>query len=161
MDIKRFAEKYGLRVKRDDCGESFIPCRRGQIYKHGSCWFGAMVIGRNASARVWSSVKRALSAAGFTPHQDGDCEGSLLFNGDNEAQCREAIRVMGASRRRRYSPEALKKLTERVSGARNNAAKAPTKMALHGQGSIGMESATPEHVLARSGAFSGSNEGVS
>jgi hypothetical protein len=136
MDIKRLADKYGLRVKRGDCGECFVPCKRGQIYKYGSGLLGAMVFGPNASARAWSRVKRALSAAGFTPHQDGDSEGSLLFNGDSEAQCREAIRVMGAFRRRRYSPETLKKLTERISKPRNNAAKARTKMALQPPESI-------------------------
>lgn len=136
MDIKGFGDKYGLRVRRDDCGELFVPCKRGQIYEHGRGWFGVMVIGRNASARVWGNVRRVLTAVGFALHQDGDSEGSLIFNGDNEAQCREAIRIMGAFRRRRYSPESLKKLTDRVLGLRNSGAKVRTKGALQPPDSI-------------------------
>lgn len=151
MDIKRLAEKYGLRLKRDDCGELFVPCKRGQIYEYGSGWFGVMVFGPNASARAWSSVKRLLTTAGFTPHQDGDYEGSLLFNGGNEVQCRRAIRVMGAFRRRRYSPENLKRLTEQVSGPCNNAAKVRTKMALQPPESI----ATPLAVAQEGGSDNG------
>ena len=136
MDIKSLAEKYGLRVKRDDCGESFTPCKRGQIYEYGSGLFGVMVFGAHASGRAWSSVKRLLTAAEFTLHQDGDSEGSLLFNGSNEAQCREAIRVMGAYRRRPHSPENLKKSRGRLSGLRNSAADPRLKVALQPPESI-------------------------
>lgn len=31
MDIHRLAEKYRVRTKRDECGETFIPGKAGQI----------------------------------------------------------------------------------------------------------------------------------
>jgi hypothetical protein len=103
-DITRLAEQYRLRTQRDGQGEMFIPCQRGQIYHHGGQTMGALVINEGkarSSPKVWGNVRRGLLAAGFTLHQNGDAEGSLLFDGHNPAMARAAIRLMKARRKRR------------------------------------------------------------
>ena len=67
--IQEFAKQYGLRTKRDSCGELFILCRHGQIYHHGSDTFGVMVLndetgrfesGSRSTPRIWGNIRRTL-----------------------------------------------------------------------------------------------------
>jgi hypothetical protein len=81
--------KHGLRVNRDLCGEQFIPCRAGQLYEHGGGLFAVLVLA--PTVKRWNSIRRKLQAAGFVTRQDGDTEGSLLFDPTNPAQCRAAF----------------------------------------------------------------------
>jgi len=34
MTVNEFAEKRRLKMRRDECGESIIPGRQGQIYEY-------------------------------------------------------------------------------------------------------------------------------
>jgi hypothetical protein len=111
-DIRKFAERYRLRLQRDTQGEVFIPCQRGQIYYHGGDTLGVLVINEgktHTTPKVWGNVRRGLLAAGFTLHQNGDAEGSLLFDAHNPEMVRVAIRLMRARRKRRVevTPELL------------------------------------------------------
>jgi len=58
---------------------------------------------------MWGAVRKTLQAAGFSLHQNGDAEGSLLFNPEDPEQSKLAISVMGARRKRRMTPEAREK----------------------------------------------------
>src|ERR1039458_1353939 len=103
-DIIKFAEQSRLRMQRDTHGEMFVPCYRGQIYHHGGDTLGALVITEGkarSSPKVWGNVRRGLLAAGFTLHQNGDAEGSLLFDAHNPEMACAAIRLMKARRKRR------------------------------------------------------------
>jgi hypothetical protein len=114
-DIKIFAEQYRLRTQRDNLGETFIPCQRGQIYHHGGDTLGVLVIneGRaHSSPSIWANVRRGLLAAGFTLHQNGDYEGSLLFDSQNPEMAQAAIQFMRARRKRKVTPELLAHLGE-------------------------------------------------
>ena len=55
--------------------------------------------------RLWSHAKRKLEAADFTIWQDGDEEGSALFDPTNKAQARSALKVVGIKRKRSLTPE--------------------------------------------------------
>lgn len=120
MDISTFADQFKLKIKRDNCDEYFIPCRRGQIYDHGNGQFAVMVIGPAATPRTWSAVRRTLVAAGFTLHQDGDSEGTLSFDPDNAKRSRLAIRVMGARRVKQYSSKDRERRAQHLAGVRWN-----------------------------------------
>ena len=113
--LELFAAKYHLRLKRDTCGDQFIPCRRGQIYQYGGARFGAMAINEppaRSTVKVWGNVRRALLAAGCALHQNGDAEGSLLFNSEDPAQSRAVIKALKARKKRQVAvtPEMLARL---------------------------------------------------
>src|SRR5579863_9850041 len=106
-----FAETYRVRATRDGCGESIIPRKlramgvplrpeySGHIYDYGSGRFGVVLMFE--SKRRWGSAKRKLVAAGFEIRQDGDSEGTALFDPADAAQARLAIRLARIPARRR------------------------------------------------------------
>jgi hypothetical protein len=112
MNIREFASKMRLRVKRDECGELIIPGRRGHIYQHNDSFLGlAFMPGKS---RLWANAKKKFSQVGITVRQDGDDEGTALFDPLNPAQVRLAMKVITLKRRRIPSPsqlEALRKAT--------------------------------------------------
>jgi hypothetical protein len=86
MEARLFAEKYGLKAKRDECGELIIPGRVGQIYEYGSGRFGALLMPPgDPRPRAWGNFRRKLLAAGFHLLQNGDAEGCLLFHATDAA----------------------------------------------------------------------------
>jgi hypothetical protein len=110
--LETFADRYHLRLKGDRCGDPFIPCQRGQIYEHGGGTFGAMAIndaGGKSSPKVWGNIRRALLAAGCIFHQNGDGEGTCLFDSEDPAQSRVAIMAMKARKKRQ-----VKRIPENV-----------------------------------------------
>lgn len=108
MEARLFAEKYGLKAKRDECGELIIPGRVGQIYEYGSGRFGALFMPPgDPRPRAWGNFRRKLLAAGFHLLQNGDAEGCLLFHATDAAQARPAIRAIGAKARRKPSEAQL------------------------------------------------------
>ena len=102
MDIPTFAEKYRCAARRQD-GEQVIPGKLGHVYEHDSAMFGLMFI--PDKARLWKYARRKLEAAGFAIWQDGDEEGSALFDPTIPAQARLALKVVGAKRKRSLTPE--------------------------------------------------------
>ncbi len=50
---------------------------------------------------LWANAKRKLKAAGFLIRQDGDREGTALFDPDDACQARLAIRLIRARRSRK------------------------------------------------------------
>jgi hypothetical protein len=118
VNITSFADQHRLQVKRDHCGEMYIPCNRGQIFQYGADRFGVMVIGPTATPRTWGAIRRKLLAAGLSLHQDGDAEGCLLFDPANSEHSRLAIQVMRGRRQRRYSLKDRERLSQHLAGVR-------------------------------------------
>jgi hypothetical protein len=112
MDVRLFAEKYGLKAKRDECGEHIIPGRLGQIYEYGAGRFGCMVMA--SSARHWNTARRKLGTAGCQVIQNGDTEGTALFDPQDNSQVKVAIGLVGAKQRRRVSEAQRAALVERL-----------------------------------------------
>ena len=102
IDICAFAQRHRLKTQRDECGELVIPGKAGQIYDHGSGRFGALFMppANRRTPRRWGNVRRKLAAAGFEVVQNGDAEGSLLFDPADATQTALAIRAVGARRKR-------------------------------------------------------------
>ena len=108
MDIQAFANLYRLRVKRHEDGELIITGKLGHIYGHDDATLGLMFMPDRP--RLWPNARRKLEAAGFVIWQDGDHEGSALFDPTNKAQARLALRVVGIRRKRRASSAQLANL---------------------------------------------------
>lgn len=112
MNVKEFATKMRLRVKRDEGGERIIPGKRGHIYEHSISLSGILFM--PDKTRLWVNAKRKLRAAGITIRQDGDEEGIALFDPLNQEHVRLALKVLGMKPRRVASVaqlEALRKAT--------------------------------------------------
>ena len=111
MQLEEFATKYRLRTRRDSCGEPIIPGKprkalrpedRSHIYDNGDGRFGLTLI--MGTAKKWNSRRKQAQAAGFEVAQNGDAEGSLLFDPGNSAQAKLAIKLAGVRERRPASP---------------------------------------------------------
>jgi hypothetical protein len=117
--IEDFAAKYRLKVKRAEDGEPVIPGKFGYVYQHDSETLGLLFMPDRP--RLWPRARRKLEAAGLIIWQDGDLEGSALFDPANTVQARLALKVVGAKRKRTLTPEqraAKTAILERVRAAR-------------------------------------------
>jgi hypothetical protein len=70
---------------------------------------------------TWNNRRKACEAAGMEVLQDGDTEGTLLFNPEDKIQSRTAIRLVGARQKRQLSPEHREAATERLRRFRESA----------------------------------------
>ena len=112
MTIKEFALAHKVRIKLDEDGEPVVLAKHGEIYDFGRGRFGVMFM--LDSVRVWNSRRQECEKAGMQVIQDGDCEGTLLFNPENKEQAKTAIRLVGARQKRQLSPEQRKLAVERL-----------------------------------------------
>jgi hypothetical protein len=65
------------------------------------------------TAGKWNNRKKTAQASEFTLTQDGDTEGTLLFDPEDAKQAKLAIRLVGAREKATLSPERLAALQER------------------------------------------------
>ena len=125
MHLNHFSKKYRLRVRRAEDGEAVIKGKHGQIYFHSDGVFGALLMPNGHRPRLWPGARRRLEAVGCEIHQDGDHEGSVLFDPANLKQCRLVLKVVGAKRKRIPSPaqlESLRKAREVLKSSQNHCA---------------------------------------
>ena len=148
MNIAIFAEKYRVKTRRDECGDTVIlgkrwkeqpesrdmdPGRRGklqyghQIFECGDGRLGLWLmfyvdngreIGGSGKTAKWPNAKKKLIAAGFTVIRDGDAEGIAVFDPENNDQARLALKLAGVRVRRRLSEEQRKLVADRLMVAR-------------------------------------------
>ena len=111
-EVKLFADTYRVRARRDECGELILPGRIGHVYEHGAGKFGIYL--SCATKRAWSSAKRTLTAAGFTIRQNGETEGTALFDPENEQQARLALEIARIRKRRVVTAEHRQRMAERM-----------------------------------------------
>lgn len=101
MKIKEFAERHGVRIQKDSCGDPIITGwrysdapRRKECALHIYDGFAGGRLGlclTGQDAREWRATKKMLMAAGFQLLQDGDAEGCLSFNSEDDEQSRLAL----------------------------------------------------------------------
>ena len=77
--LKQFLDvcRASAPIRRDRCGDPYIPCRNGHIYRNG---IGYLVfLSFTDRPRTWNSAKKRLLPYKVT--QDGDDEGCIdIFN---------------------------------------------------------------------------------
>jgi hypothetical protein len=111
MDIREFAEKYRVKVKRDHCGDEIVPGKpfctdlpdgpenRCHIYDvSGAGQLGICLL--YSHAKRWNAAQRAMLGAGFIPQQIGDTEGCYSFDLESDAQAKLALKLARIKRRR-------------------------------------------------------------
>jgi hypothetical protein len=110
MDLRTFAEKHRLRVRRDEDNCQIIPGKDGHIWDYGDGLFGVTLL--ELTPMKWGYRRNACLRAGMELHQDGDSEGTCLFDPTDSEQVRVALKVAQVKRKRRVSPEQLERLRE-------------------------------------------------
>ncbi len=130
MNLEQFAKQYGVKTRKDSCGETIIPGKprktqrvedRRHTYENGDGHFGLCYVQPSpypASVGKYHNAQKRLLAAGFTQAQDGDSEGTFLFDPANAVQSRLAIKEIGARVRRPLAPEKAAILSARLAKAR-------------------------------------------
>ncbi len=110
MKFEDFAIKYRLKVRREEDGEPIISGKFGRLYEHDAQTFGLLFMPDRP--RLWSHARRKFEAADFTIWQNGDDEGSALFDPTNAAQARLALKVIRARPHRTPSSAQLEALAK-------------------------------------------------
>lgn len=104
--IERFAQKHRLRLRRSDDRLLIIRGRHGFLYDYDDGQrLGLTISSEDGGAGRWNNRRRAGEVAGMECIQDGDAEGTLLFDPSDAKQARVAIKAVAAHRQRRLSPE--------------------------------------------------------
>jgi len=128
MTIEQFADKYHTRTRKDECGETYIPGTPWpdknyghQIYEHGNGFALLLMfpVGHEAGGKSakWVHARKKLINAGFTVKQDGDAEGVVLFDPEDKAQAKLALKLAGI-RTRQLSAERKAALTAQLAAVR-------------------------------------------
>jgi hypothetical protein len=116
-----FAEKYALRVQKDESGDLVIAGRQGQIYEYGTTELGLAIIPQgDPRPRLWNSVLKECLEVGMILRQRGDAEGALSFDPTNPKQARVAIRAAKSRPKRLLSEEQRLRLAKSLERAREN-----------------------------------------
>lgn len=120
--LEKFVVEHNLMTKRDSCGEPLIvpgnPRRSediSHIYQHDDTTLGLVLL--YDTPTLWNNAKKRLTGLGFMVHQDGETEGTLLFNPENATQVQAAIKTAGLRKHRRISPEHRERLRLNVQKA--------------------------------------------
>jgi hypothetical protein len=136
MTIEHFAEKYHARTRTED-GETFIPGTQWdaehsttnghQVYEYGDGRLALLLmfpvdaeaheIGGSGKSAKWVHARKKLIEAGLTIKQNGDAEGVALFNPEDKAQAKLALKMAGV-RTRQLSPERKAALATQLAAAR-------------------------------------------
>ncbi len=125
MILKEFAERYRLRLAKDESDDPVIWGRPDQtnIYEYSLSRFGVMFMtdAWRPRTELWRKFQTACLAAGMTPLQAGDGEGSFLFDPEDDAQAKAAIKAARAKTKRRVTPEQAAAGAARLLAARRAA----------------------------------------
>ena len=113
MTIQKFAEKYKVAVKKDDCNDEVVRGTRASNIYDGfqNGMFGLFV--SFETARKFTSIRKKLVEAGFQPKQIACTEGCFKFDPENAKQSRLAIKLVGARTRREAKPPSVAQLAAR------------------------------------------------
>jgi hypothetical protein len=96
-----FAERYRLRMNRDECHDTIVRGKLGHLSAHDARWFGIVLEAPANSTSLDNTLrsrKRRAIAAGFLLHQEGDFEAIVLFDPTDTKQARLAIRLIHAKK---------------------------------------------------------------
>jgi len=127
MNLETFAEKYGLRTKRDRDGLPTVPGRLGHVYEGFPQGLGACFLPPTPkdhwgkwTPKAWGNFRRAGLAVGMTVLQNGDSEGCLMFDPANPEHVTIVRKALGLKVRRRMSEERRAQAIETLQNSRSN-----------------------------------------
>jgi hypothetical protein len=126
MMLANFAEKNRLKLKRDDRGDTIIVGRQGHLYEYSATELGVMFMPPRTQSepwgrwcpKAWGNFRRAAVAAGMTLRLNGDSEGCLSFDPDNNEQAKLAIKIAQVRPKRQRAPEQVAKFVAATQAAR-------------------------------------------
>jgi len=107
--IYRFAEKYRLRVRLDECRDPVILGRYGHIYEHSPTQLGVCIFNpakKPFGTRLMRNKLRVLGQLGLVARQEGDSEGTLLIPADlasNSTCTAQILKTAGVKRIRKQT----------------------------------------------------------
>lgn len=104
LALVAFADRHRLKsVRLADEGvtsERFIEGRSGLITEYSPTRLHLVLSPGTGNAGWWANRRRSAIAAGMQLDQDGDTEGSLIFDPTDAKQALAAIRISGCKQRR-------------------------------------------------------------
>jgi hypothetical protein len=111
MELKEFAQKYSLRVKRSkqDDTDNIIG-KYGEVYEYGDGTLGVMLMPDPPRRGLWVRSRERFEVLGMTITQNGDQEGVAVFDPSNPHQAQAAIKAIRAKKMRKLSSERRVKL---------------------------------------------------
>ena len=121
--LEMFADTNRLKISRDECGETIILGRHGQVYEYGYSLLGVMFMPAEYKPRLWGTCRRSAVGLGMGLLQNGDAEGTLAFDPDNDEQVKLALKIARVKRRRKLSAERIEQLSIYLQKARNSRTK--------------------------------------
>ncbi len=110
MTIEQFAERFKVKTRRDECGDTIIPGKQHRDADGQSGIFDGFtgnqlgVVLLFGTRKKWGNARRKLQAEGFTVRQDGDAEGILTFDPESAKQARLAIKAAGVRVKKNMAP---------------------------------------------------------
>jgi hypothetical protein len=104
--IQEFAERYRLKTRLDECRDTIISGRRGDIFDGFKDRLGLYV------SRSWATARWIAPATGMTIRQNGTEDGCLLFDPSDAVQARLAIKLCLCRPKRESSPKQLENLAK-------------------------------------------------
>jgi len=114
--LKHFAESHHLSLKKDGCGDHFIPGTSGHIFEgYADGRLGVYLNGETPKA--WTYARRKMEEAGLTIRQNGDVDGVAVFDPANGEHARLAIKITGARVRRMAGPPSPAQIAARAAFA--------------------------------------------
>lgn len=112
MNIESFSEKYCVKIRKDADGTLVVPGKLGHIYEHSAEKLGVLFMPSAPRARLWSLVKAQGTSAGMAVRQNGESEGTLLFDPANAEQARLALKLVRGRAKRVMSAAQSQALAE-------------------------------------------------
>lgn len=119
MTIEELAKTYKLKTKKVCEGEYVIPGKLGEIYMYDEDegLVGAMFLSETPT-KGWAFRKKEFTKAGASIVQNGEYEGAVSFPATDKALMKLAIKLLGVRTKRTVSETERKKLTDRLTKAR-------------------------------------------
>ena len=113
MNIKEFAKKYRLNTELDPADNTtIVRGKLGQIYEYDDNQLAVMIMPESRNPRHWNNRRRFFKLLNMEICQDGDEEGSAIFDPENNIQARAAIRGAGIHIKKQLSVEARERLAQ-------------------------------------------------
>lgn len=126
MNLKTFAEQHRLKTKLDSCGEIIIEGRNGQIYEHGDNQLAVLFAIPSKSdpagrwcPKIWNARRKSGEDVGMTVLQNGDSEGTMLFDAEDRTQVKVALKIAKVRPKRQMAPEQVARFIAAVHNRRN------------------------------------------